>query len=166
MQIDWDAPITMDDGVVHRSVRIAGGELSPSPTQEGPFGQQRVPARIGVHDAPAPVDEEHPGTESIEGIGEARGLGGLRVNYPADQHRAAKVRGDEPGAAACLFVGKAVALVAKDYENRKARHRLVEHGAYAVNEALRPQPLLVEAGFQKLTKGHHVDGAERASDLG
>ena len=114
--------------------------------------QHGVAAGIGVNDAAVRVDQEHAGAEAVERIGEGRRFGGLEVDRPADQHRAADVRHDEPHAPARLVVDDAVALVPEDAEHGGARRRLVEHGADEVDQALRPRPFLVEAGLDELRR--------------
>ena len=131
---------------------LDGGELAARRAQDGALVQHGMAAGIGVHDAPGLVDQEHAGAEAVEGIGEGRGLGSLEIDRPADQHRAADVRDDEPHALARLVVDQAVALVAEDAEHGGARRRLVEHGADEVHQPLRPRPLLVEARLEELRR--------------
>ena len=70
-------------------LRIAGGEPAAGCAQEIAGGEHDVAGRVGVNDAPVRIDQEHAGAETVERVGEGRGFGGLEVDQPADQDRAA-----------------------------------------------------------------------------
>jgi hypothetical protein len=62
------------------------------------------------------IDEEYPGAETVDGVGERRRLRALVRDCPADQGCAAHVRGDKLHTPARILVGQTVALVPKDRE--------------------------------------------------
>ena len=125
-----------------------------------------MPARIGVNDAPARIDQQHAGADAVEGVGEGCGLGCLQADHPPDQHRTADVRDDETHAVACLVVDQAIPLVAENREQDCACAGFVERGGDVVHQPLRPHPLLVEARRQELLVRHDVGGGDRLLDLG
>ena len=110
------------------------------------------------------VDQEHAGTDAVEGIGECRRFRGLALHRRADQHRAAHMRSDEPHAPAHLIVGNALPLITKHAEERDARRRFLERDPQMVHQALRPRPLPIVARLQELVVGNEIGGGERLLD--
>src|SRR6266849_787148 len=114
---------------------------------------------VGMDDAPVRVDEEHAGAETVEGVGECCGFGGLQINHLADKHCTTHMRNDKAHAPAHFVVDHAAGFVSNDAQICTARQRLFEHYVCRIRPALRLCPLLIEASLAKFVVGHEVCNA-------
>ena len=156
------------EGLVQLLIGIGryGGDPAAAIAQHGPLVQHGLAAGIGVDDLPVRVDEKHAGADAVEGIGECRGLGGLELDRPGDQHRAANMRHDLPHAPVHVVVDETLPLLPKNPEQCGAGGGFVEHRGPEVYQALRPSPFLTEARPLKLVRRHDVGRGDRPPDFG
>ena len=145
---------------------VMRSELPPVRAEHGPLAQQRMPAGIGVDDASGCVDEQHAVPDAVESIGKCRGFGGPQIYHPADQHRAANVRHDDPHASSHLVVDSTVPLMPEHTEHGGARRCLVERNIQYIDYALRFSPFSIGARFEKFVIVDDVRNRDRLFDFG
>ncbi len=66
-----------------------------------------------MDDAAGRIDQEHPGADAIERIGQGCRFRFLEIDHFANKNRSPKVWRYKPHAAACFRIEKPVALMAK-----------------------------------------------------
>ncbi len=88
-------------------LRIARDQSVCNRAQDFSVRQEEMAGGIGVHNAPASVDEDHRGAKTVECLREHCRFGLFDVDDLSDEHRAPDVRNQQPHASARLLIDHA-----------------------------------------------------------
>ncbi len=111
------------------------------------------------------IDQEQPGAQAVEDVGEGRRVVGFPVNCLADADRPTHVRCDKCHAPAHFIVDHVVRLASDDAEKVATLPRSFKHGAGNIAPVLRQRPVLIEEPLAMIVTGHAFRKADDLPDI-
>src|SRR5262245_12698249 len=107
-------------------------------------------APVAMHDGALGGNEEHASAQTIHGVGKSCSGRRLEVDRLADEDRATQMWPDKAQSPTHFIVDATMLFKAKDTKQRGCRRRFVEDDGCKIPKSLRPNPFLINAGFQPL----------------